>query len=230
MRPGEFGYEVVESQKKGVTYKSNGKMIRDPRISVAGRRFLIDDVYLMQKLGLRPEKKEKDKQRLLKLSKMISTKFKLNSGDSLESIYHRVHKFPMTSARRMKTDGVVSMKTAESLNPKKYMRYTTEPSETRLGRQMVYGLKASLRTINVPQYTKTHGSYRFNTNTQLWRRNTRSQYIKNEYTHRPANGINLPDDLIISKTLYGFNPRRDGWVSKKILSRSAQIPFVGLKN
>ena len=118
-------------------------MIRDPRISVAGRRFLIDDVYLMQKLGLRPEKKEKDKQRLLKLSKMISTKFKLNSGDSLESIYHRVHKFPMTAARRMKTDGVVSMKTAESLNPKKYMRYTTEPSETRLGRQMVYGLKAS---------------------------------------------------------------------------------------
>lgn len=230
MRPGEFGYEVVESQKKGVTYKSNGKMIRDPRISVAGRRFLIDDVYLMQKLGLRPEKKEKDKQRLLKLSKMISSKFKLNSANSLESIYHRVHKFPMTAARRMKTDGVVSMKTAESLNPKKYMRYTTEPSETRLGRQMVYGLKASLRTINVPQYTKTHGSYRFNTNTQLWRRNTRSQYIKNEYTHRPANGINLPDDLIISKTLYGFNPRRDGWVSKKILSRSAQIPFVGLKN
>ena len=184
----------------------------------------------MQKLGLRPEKKEKYKQRLLKLSKMISTKFKLNSGNSLESIYHLVHKFPMTAARTMKTDGVVSMKTASSINPRKYVRYTTEPSATRLGKQMVYGLKASLRTMNVQQYTKTHGSYRFNMNTQLWRKNARSQYIKNEYTHRPMNVEDLPDDLIISKTLYGFNPRRDGWISKKILSRSAQIPFVGLKN
>ena len=30
-------------------------------------------------------------------------------------------------------------------------------------------------------------------------------------------------------TLYGYNPRRNAWVPKNMLNKSAAIPFVGLK-
>jgi hypothetical protein len=41
----------------------------------------------------------------------------------------------------------------------------------------------------------------------------------------------LPEKLNTQETLlYGFKPRRDGWVPKPLLKRAAEIPFVGLKN
>ena len=63
MRPNEFGYEVALTKKRGITYRNviNGKLINDKRILVASKEFLIEDIYLMQKLRLRPEKKEKDR-------------------------------------------------------------------------------------------------------------------------------------------------------------------------
>ena len=66
MRPKEFGYEVIDSKKLGITYKNKdtGSIVHDKRLYVAGKRFLLDDVYLMQKLGLGKEKKEKDRQRM----------------------------------------------------------------------------------------------------------------------------------------------------------------------
>ena len=63
MRPGEFGYEVIDSRRAGVTYmdRTQNKLVTDKNMYIAAKKFLIDDLYLMQKLGLRPEKKIKDK-------------------------------------------------------------------------------------------------------------------------------------------------------------------------
>ena len=93
MRPKEFGYEVVESKKQGITYKNKdtGMIVHDKRLYVAGRSFLLDDVYLMQKLGLRPEKKEKDRQRMYKLAKMISKTANVKPTDDINTIYNHVH-------------------------------------------------------------------------------------------------------------------------------------------
>jgi hypothetical protein len=46
---------------------------------------------------------------------------------------------------------------------------------------------------------------------------------------RPVNPQKIPNNLNIQETLYGFKPRRDGWVPKPLLKRAAEIPFVGLK-
>jgi hypothetical protein len=93
MRPKEFGYEVIESKKRGVTYKNKdtGAMVHDKRLYVAGKRFLLDDVYLMQKLGLRPEKKAKDQQRMYKLAKMITKSANIRPTDNINTIYNQTH-------------------------------------------------------------------------------------------------------------------------------------------
>lgn len=231
MRPGEFGYEVVETKKKGVTYRNKltGTIVRDDRIFVAGRRFLLDDVYLMQKLGLRPEKKEKDRQRMVKLSKIISSKMVINSSDTIESIYAKIHKIPMTAPRRRRLDGRVNMKAATMVNPRKYITYTSPPDEERVSRQFIVGLKASTKSVRVPGFQPTKSNQRFNLNDQLWYTSKDKNYVKNEYNFRPSTGSEIPATFNILKTLYGYRPARDNWVPKQVLIKSAQIPFVGLK-
>lgn len=232
MRPGEFGYEVVESKRQGVTYKNKntGSMIHDKRIYVAGKRFLFDDVYLMQKLGLRPEKKEKDRQRMFKLSKMIVKSVNVKPTDGIDVIYEHTHnRIPVTVPRSRRIPGKVSISNAAKVNPFAYSEYTTAPVPERLAKQFVYGIKTSIPGMNIPGYQKTHGNQRFNLNKQEWRTNKSKSYVKNEYNYRPIVADKLPENLDITKVLYGYKPIRDKWVPNVIIKKASQIPFVGLK-
>lgn len=233
MRPGEFGYEVTESRKQGVVYKNKntGGMIHDKRIYVASKRFLFDDVYLMQKLGLRPEKKEKDRQRMYKLSKMIVKNVNIRPTDDIDTIYEHTHnKIGSSRPRSVKRTIRVNMSQAAKVNPFAYSEYTTKPKADRLAKQFVYGIKSSVPNMNIPGYVKTYGNQRFNLNVQEWRKNTSKAYVKNEYNQRPISVNKLPEDLNTTRVLYGYKPNRDKWVPKAIIKKASQIPFVGLKN
>ena len=232
MRPKEFGYEVIESKKQGITYKdkNTGMIVHDKRLYVAGKRFLLDDVYLMQKLGLRPEKKDKDRQRMYKLSKMITKTSRIQPTDDINTIYEYTHNRLQTPKIMSRRRGDVNMSLAAKVNPQRYSEYTTKPIEERLSKQLVYGVKASVPGMSVPGYTKTYGTQRFNLNKQEWVKNTSKSYVKNEFNLRPTTGTSLPSNLDTSKLLYGYKPVRDKWVPKVIIKKSSQIPFVGLKN
>jgi hypothetical protein len=232
MRPKEFGYEVIESKKLGVTYKNKdtGSIIHDKRLYVAGKRFLLDDVYLMQKLGLRPEKKEKDRQRMYKLAKMITKTANIRPTDDINTIYEHTHNRIETPKFRTARTGSVNMSQAARVDPLKYKEYTTKPKEERVSKQLVYGVKTSVPNINVPGYARTHGNQRFNLNKQEWVKNTSPTYIRNQYNYRPTTGKNIPDNLNTTKLLYGYNPVRDKWIPRSIIKKASQIPFVGLKN
>lgn len=233
MRPNEFGYEVIQTRKRGVTYRNQttNKTIIDNRIYVAGKSFLIDDIYLMQKLGLRPEKREKDRQRMVKLARII-TKKPIKSTEPMEKILKLVHKVPKTPAKKILRIKSVNIQKAKRVDPSKYTKYTTKPSKEKLSRQIVYGLDSSVNTVNIPGFKQSSGISRFNTNTLTWKPNTSHSYIKNEYDFRPNNTtqFNLPESVKMEETLYGFKPNRDKWVPKPILEKSAMIPFIGLKN
>ena len=54
----------------------------------------------MQKLGLRPEKREKDRQRMVKLARII-TKKPIKSTEPMEKILKLVHKTPKTPAKKI---------------------------------------------------------------------------------------------------------------------------------
>lgn len=232
MRPGEFGYEVVQSKKQGITYKNKDTnvMVHDKRVYVAGKRFLLDDVFLMQKLGLRPEKKEKDRQRMYKLSKMILKTSKISPTDSINAIYNQTYNKIKSHRVLPRREGSVKMSLAMKVNPQSYSEYTTKPKAERLAKQIVYGVKASLPSIHIPGYSKTHGGQRFDVNKQEWIRNTSKSYVRNEYNFRPNVGGNIPNDINTSRILYGYKPIRDSWVPKALIRKASQIPFVGLKN
>jgi hypothetical protein len=232
MRPKEFGYEAIQSKKQGVTYKNKdtGAMVHDKRLYVAGKQFLLDDVYLMQKLGLRPEKKEKDRQRMYKLAKMITKGSKINPTDSINTIYNRTRNKLKSVRFTSRRKGNVNMSLAAKVDPMRYKEFTTKPREDRLSKQLVYGVKTTVPNVNIPGYTKTHGNQRFNLNRQEWVKNTSKSYVKNEYNYRPTSSKNIPNTIDYTKLLYGYKPLRDKWIPRPIIKKAAMIPFVGLKN
>jgi hypothetical protein len=229
MRPKEFGYDVAKSFKKGISYRKYGatKITQNPKVYVASKEFLIEDIYLMQKLGLRPEKREKDRQRLFKLGKSLNVS--ITSRDSMETIFNKVKR----KIRHVKTTriqrGTVSMRKALDVNPRKYETYTTEPSVERLSKQIVHAIKPSVNNTIIEGYEKTHGNQRFNTNNLTWKPSSNNAYVKNEFPLRPIEAKPLPPGLNTQATLYGFKPRRDGWIPKPLLRKAADIPYIGLK-
>lgn len=229
MRPKEFGYEVALTKRKGLVYRehNSGKLINDKRLLVASKEFLIEDIYLMQKLRLRPEKKEKDRQRLVRLAQLIDARVK--ASNTMDEVFKKVSSKIVTKKRVVSRPAKVSIQKASKIDPFKYNKFTTKPMSERLSKQIVYGLKPVVKNTNVEGYKKSSGNKRFNVEKLKWRNVKNSAYIKNEFSLRPENAKPLPKNINTSKTLYGYNPRRNNWVPKALLDKSAAIPFVGLK-
>lgn len=232
MRPNEFGYEVALTKRRGVTYRNNnsGKLITNNKILVASKEFLIEDIYLMHKLKLRPEKKEKDRQRLIKLAKIFDKR--LPNTLSIDEIFGRIKSklIKVVGTRRnIRVNANVPISKAMRVNPRKYEKFTTQPVKERLSKQIVYGLKPSMNNTKVNGYENSSGNKRLNLNTLTWKNVKNNSYVKNEYKLRPVNGKALPKNLNTKNVLYGYNPVRNAWVPGQILEKAANIPFVGLK-
>ena len=229
MRPKEFGYEVALSKRRGITYRdvNTGKLINDKRLFVASKEFLIEDIYLMQKLNLRPEKKEKDRQRLVKLAQLFDKRIK--ASNSMEDVFKRITPKIVNRVRVTRKPVKIPINKAAKIDPYKYKNFTTKPSDERLSKQVVHGLKPVIKNTNVEGYKKSSGNQRFNTRNLKWKNVKNSAYVKNEYPLRPENAKPLPKNLNVTKTLYGYKPRRNAWVPKTLLNKASAIPFVGLK-
>jgi hypothetical protein len=231
MRPKEFGYEVVLTRRKGITYRNRntGKLVRNNNVYVASREFLIEDIYLMSKLKLRPEKKEKDRQRLVKLAQLLDKRVK--PTDSIDDIFKRVKSLIIKQgAPATKKNARVSIAQAARVDPFKYKNFTTKPSEEKLSKQIVHGLKPVTNNVNINGYKNSSGNKRLNLKNLKWKNVNNNSYVKNEVKLRPENAKKLPKNINFTNTLYGYNPRRNVWVPKNVINKSAAIPFVGLKN
>jgi hypothetical protein len=231
MRPKEFGYEVIQDVHPSISYRnmSTGNMKVNDDVMVAGKSFLIEDIYLMQKLNLRPEKKDKDRLRLFRLAKLFTKTVK--STDMMETLFKKV--LPKITSRKRKISVIRRkpvLKRAIKIDPYKYEKFTSKPSKEKLSKQYVHGIKTTVPNTNVIGFKKTSGNQRFNLDSHLWKKNNSVEYIRNEFNMRPRNPLPLPNNINTQETLYGFKPRRDGWVPKPLLRRASEIPFVGLKN
>ena len=228
MRPGEFGSNVGQTKTQALDiFKITGKYVlgKFDNIKVASKKFLIEDSYTMQKLGLRDaSKKEKDRKRMVKLAKLV-TKRKINSSSTMENI---LKKADITHPKKSLPYKNVDMKPALKINPRKYAEFTTTPDKDKLSRQFIYGLKSEQPDVNIPGYHQTRGDQRFHPTKMKWETNTRNSYIKNEFTHRPIEAKTIPTNFKMEETLYGFKKTRDDWVPKPILRKSSMIPYVGL--
>ena len=229
MRPGEFGYEIIDTRRRGLTYMNRHakKLVTDKNIYIAGKKFLVDDIYLMQKLGLRPEKKIKDRQRMYGLVKMITGN--ASPSDSLEKLFKMVQKAQFTPRRTTSLDGRVNMKKVLGIRANKYEKFTTKPNIESLSKKILYGINRSSNTLKVPGFTESNGNLRFDVNSLTWVNNATTPYIGNQYNLRPIEPITVNDDIIKNPPLYGYKPNRDMWVPKSVLKQAALIPVVGLK-
>ena len=229
MRPFEVGYEVAFTRNHGIMYYDREKrtMVTNRRILFAGKRFLIEDVYLMQVLGLRPQKAAKDKKRMLTFAKNVLGLKNLSASDSIESIFKKSIKIlPETTRPQIKKRPVFRL--YHSANPENFTAYTTPPKNSKL--HQLIGLKGP-QNINIQGFRKTSGPFRFNLNKKKWVVNTNPQYIKNENTHRATENFKQKMPMLkLKNILYGYNPVRNAWMPVNLVQKSAMIPLVGLKN
>ena len=225
MRPGEFGYEVIDTRRAGVTYmdRNKNKLVTDKNMYIAGKKFLIDDLYLMQKLGLRPEKKIKDKQRMYGLVKMLTGK--ANPKNTIEKLFLSVQNTSFTPMARSKRVGRVNITAASKINPRKYEKYTTKPSVDSLSRKILFGKNGN----SANGFRSGNGNIRFNVNKLRWVEDTSRTYIGNQHNLRPVDPVKINQSVLDNPPLYGYNVNRDSWIQKSILKKSALIPVIGLK-
>jgi hypothetical protein len=231
MRPYEVGYEIAFSRHQGVMYKNKdtGLIVHDKNILFAGKRFLVEDVYLMQLLGLRPHKTKKDRKRLFVFATKVLRVKNIRRSDGIDKIFRKclikIKDIPRSTIKRRPF-----FKINWSQNPEKYKRYTTEPRLEPLMTTQILGLKSSSRNMNIPGYNKSSGPYRFDLNKKKWLTNNSRLYIKNEMTHRPIKAPKNIPKIRLRNILYGYNPRRDSWMPEVLVNKAAMIPIVGLKN
>lgn len=204
MRPGEFGSDVSFVEKGSVP--------------VASKRFLIEDVLTLQKLGLRPGKLEKDKKRVAVFSEKVL---------GLAPTGSILNKIPRTPNRQRKPR--ISLETVISramrVNPYKYVERTSVPSLSKVRKLFSTEGVVGPPNLKLKDFSRTSGKYRFDVNTNQWIINDNPEYVRNKYNYRPNNGGEKLNRLPRS-----YNPLRDNWLPMEILTKAAVIPYVGLKD
>lgn len=232
MRPGELGYDVAFDRIRGYTYPN---FRYNPNVIIASKRFLLEDLYLMQSLGLRPEKREKDRKRMYNFATKILEIKNVKSSDTVYDIFLKsVKVLPMkTKSKQVIKDLPQSiLKKAERINPYDYQNRTTQPLKSKVIGQFLVGFKGP-RGLTVRGIKETSGPFRFNVTKEQWVKNNSPFYVKNEYNYRPNNKfqseINV-NALKPTNILYGYNPKRNYKMSEKIIQAASMIPLIGLKN
>jgi hypothetical protein len=232
MRPAEFGYEVTYTKDSGMYIRNpvTKKLTYDKSILIASKKFLIDDIYFLQKYKLRPSKKEKDQKRIFMFSKYVLKVSSISPRDSLETIYKKSIKKVSGSPTNLLKRPIFTKRyliQALRVNPMDYESVTTKPDEKKVVKQLFYGLKG-VNGLKIPGYHPTFSNYRFLPNKGKWVKMNNPAYVHNEATYRPET-INKISKVSLKNVFYGYNPARDSWLPPQIINKSAMIPFVGLK-
>ena len=227
LRRGEIGADVWNDR---IYIKGLGVMM-------AGKKYLIEDLYLLNKLGLRREKADKDRKRMYIFSKHVlkipGVRSTMSTDTLFSHIKSRIAKIKATPRVRKKFQPKVAYENASKVNPlRNEERGVSKPTKAR-SHHLALGLHAP-RGMKIPGYKETAGDFKFDTETLKWVRNRRRTYIHNEMTHRinknsdvniQLNGI---EPVRLEKTLMGYNPARDSYIPVDFRRRAALIQFAGL--
>lgn len=196
MRKGEVGGEVL----RGVTTGYG----RFRSIYVAGKQFLMEDIYMLKSLNLRPNKVAKDRARLVKFAKFVY-KTPVSKKNSNSKIFEKVSKkfskdLKILQQRKKVSQELISK--ISKLSPNIFSAQTTPIQRDKIGKY-------------IQNFNTSSAQYRFNPNTRKWVKVANKNYIKAE----PVKNVRL----------YGYIKRRDGWIPQKILHHAKMIPLVGIK-
>lgn len=233
MRPFEVGYEIAFTRDRGLVYRNPlTNIIRyNKNVLIASKKFLIEDLYLMKKLGLRPNKINKDKKRMLVFAKNILKIKNISSKTPDEKIFklalnHFRTDLPIDIRRRPRIDNEL-LKRVSKINPRLYEKYTTPPVIEKILKTHRPGL---LNDKKLTSY-KTNSKYYFNKSKKNWKLSRNPFYVRNRFQFRNKNP-NIKNQKVVpyENTLYAYYQKRDSWIPKSIIRKSAMIAYTGLKN
>lgn len=242
MRRGELGGKVMKGLKKGITYKAKGgRKIHNNTIYRAGKAFLLEDIYLMKSLGLRPDKTEKDRKRMLLMAKHV---FKMNTSKdpSNKNIMNKTaaqRRVPIVKLQQTKT---LPLAKIAKIDPYAYKEYTSRLTYRQIAKIAfpIFGPKnLKINNYNAVGNTRWH----FDNRLHKWVRRPHRAYIRNTANYRVATNKSAPKhgappkssykefknklDFKKSKpSVYGFSMTRNKWIPSDLLKKVAHIPLV----
>ena len=228
---------LLRRDEMGASVWEDRVYLKDKGVMIAGKKYLIDDLYLLNKLGLRKEKADKDRKRMYIFSKYVLNLPGVRSSMSTDTLFKhikpRIAKIKATPRTRKKFQPALAYQNASKVNPLRNEKTgVSKPKKTK-SHHLALSLHAP-RGLKVPGYKETAGDFKFNEETLKWVRNKRRTYIHNEETHRinknsdvniQLNGIQA---VRLEKTLRGYNPARDSYIAVDFRRRAALIKFAGL--
>ena len=230
MRPLELGYEIAFTRQRGIYYKNpvTAKNIYNKRILIASKQFLIEDLYLMKSLGLRPEKAQKDKKRMVTFAKKVLN-LSVTAKTSDDDIFKKSLKVLGSAPHRLPRVARPPIKLRTRVNPFTYQKYTTPTQMSTLKKLYVPGIKTKHYT-QIQGFEKTNSRLYFNTKAKNWKPSRNPYYVRNMYNFRPEKMTNVATKPMKPENiLYGRDKSRNAWMPRTLLRKSAVIPFVGLK-
>jgi hypothetical protein len=231
MRPGEFGYKASIFRTKGMTYRNflTGKMTTNRNISVTGKRYLVEDLYIMTTLGLRPTKYKKDHTRMVRFARDVLnvgvTKYNSDLNIFLKVGGEKIKDPPRPPAKVVITDKDFM---AAIKDPAVYERWTTTPQVSRVQR-LHAGLKVP-SNLDIEHFELTDSKWRFDTWNQKWVKNDRTRYIKDEAVFRLKKNASPPSNKRhLDTRLYGMSTPRNSWAPALLYKYASDIPSIGLR-
>lgn len=228
LREGEFGYVGSKDYTRGVRY-ANKKF---KNVLTVSKEYMIHDIYDMKRLGLRPEKIEKDKQRFKILLKKIGIKDVDNkSNNQLFRIgmkkIKKKKRIPINRKNRITKLLASSILKTNSL---KYKKYTNPMIKNKLA--YLLGFVKSPVKFN-KSLKKILSNYVYNTTTLKWKPASKF-YISNKSNYRTGKSSNNkvtnnklkniseyiqnhPLITNIGMMLYGFSPKRNHDIKPELI-------------
>ena len=229
MRPYEIGYEVAFSRARGIHTVNpiNNNIIYHRDVLIASKQFLIEDLYIMKSLGLRPKKVAKDRKRMVNFAKKVLNIADISSKTSDKEIFEKSLKvIKPTKPVRLVKKGVKLPNITKNISVSKYTKYTSEPSFQGVRKFVGPGIKTK-DFFSIEGFEKTSGDMYFDRKQKIWKKSKNPYYIRNRYNFRPTHAKSKP--MKLQNTLYGYLPSRNKWVNNNIIKKAATIPLVGLK-
>lgn len=236
MRKGEIGGKALKGARKGIIYTSgSGKRIYNPNILVADKRFLIEDIYIMKSLGLRPEKTQKDRTRMESLAK-YAFKVDVSNTNTNVNIIKKIYKISNEPSRQLKQTKKMPLERIAKINPNNYAKYTTKLGARQIAK-MAFPVHGP-RGLQINGYKPTGDTrFRFDNKTRKWVHDKNRRYIKNTATYRlhnpkVKNCRDLPKvkvNLTSTPRVYGFDAKRNKWLNTDVLRKVARMPLIGYK-
>ena len=231
MRPLELGYEIAFTRQRGIYYKNpvTTENIYNKRILIASKQFLIEDLYLMKSLGLRPEKAQKDKKRMVTFAKKI-LKLPVTIQTPEEDVFKKsIEILGTTMQRKLPRVLRPSIHVKKVINPFTYQKYTTPMKMSTLKKLYVPGIRTK-QYNQIQGFEKTNSNLYFNIKSKMWKPSRNPYYVHDMYNFRPEKGTQVGiKRMKAENALYSRNAARNSWVPRTLLRNSAFIPFVGLK-